>query len=250
MFTKCCGVAVAGLCLVSVTVFAQAPGGTSPETKKTTTVGTPQPGAAKGTAGTPAPGTAPVPGGVAAPAGFPGRRGFGGGFPAAQGQGRTVADLLERLNQIKKQRAALEKEETEILARLKTELPRQHQALEEAERLLKEYEGTTPEKSGVRSTRSGSSERGSSSDARGNALFNRYAQGKDHIVIDQVQNPRDPLMKTRLTQFAQREGITNGRLTRDQFAKFMQGETAGRRTNGQVVPATTIPTKQRNPERK
>jgi Ca2+-binding EF-hand superfamily protein len=59
-------------------------------------------------------------------------------------------------------------------------------------------------------------------------MFDRYARGQDYIVIDQVQNPRDPEMKDRLTQFAEREGITNGQLNRDQFTKYMQEQMAQR----------------------
>jgi hypothetical protein len=59
-------------------------------------------------------------------------------------------------------------------------------------------------------------------------MFDRYAQGQDYLVIDQVQNPRDPEMKDRLKQFAEREGITNGQLNRDQFTKYMQEQMAQR----------------------
>jgi hypothetical protein len=141
-----------------------------------------------------------------------------------------VAGLLARLAQIKQQREALDKEEQEVLARLREELPREHKALQKAEQMLKEYEGAAGEKGGARNARGGKN------DASTTALFNSYAQGQDHININQVQNPADPALRFRLMQFAQREKITNGRLDRDQFAKFMREETKRRPGSQGGVP--------------
>jgi Ca2+-binding EF-hand superfamily protein len=60
-----------------------------------------------------------------------------------------------------------------------------------------------------------------------NMIFNFMSGGKDYIVIDEVPaNPRDPSARERMAEFAQRQGITNGRLTREQFASYMQERMA------------------------
>jgi Ca2+-binding EF-hand superfamily protein len=59
-------------------------------------------------------------------------------------------------------------------------------------------------------------------------LFNRYANGKDYIVIAEVTRARD---KDAMTEYAQRKGITNGRLTREQFNDYWQDRMASRRGN-------------------
>ncbi len=59
-------------------------------------------------------------------------------------------------------------------------------------------------------------------------LFNRYANGKDYVVLAEVTRERD---KTAMTEYAQRKGITNGRLTREQFADYWQDRMASRRSN-------------------
>jgi Ca2+-binding EF-hand superfamily protein len=59
-------------------------------------------------------------------------------------------------------------------------------------------------------------------------LFNRYANGKDYVVIAEVTRDRD---KTAMGDYAQRKGITNGRLTREQFADYWQERTAARQGN-------------------
>jgi hypothetical protein len=56
-------------------------------------------------------------------------------------------------------------------------------------------------------------------------LFNRYSNGKDYIVIAEQQRERD---KTAMTDYAQRKGISNGRLTREQFADYWQERMATR----------------------
>ncbi|MCI0464863.1 MAG: hypothetical protein L0Z62_48700 [Gemmataceae bacterium] len=56
------------------------------------------------------------------------------------------------------------------------------------------------------------------------AMFDRMSKGKEHIVIDEQEWWAKPAM----TLFAQREGITDGKLTRDQFLKFQpQWKTLG-----------------------
>jgi Ca2+-binding EF-hand superfamily protein len=59
-------------------------------------------------------------------------------------------------------------------------------------------------------------------------MFNRYANGKDYVVIAEVTSERT---KTALTDYAQRKGITNGRLTREQFADYLQERFTARMTN-------------------
>jgi hypothetical protein len=61
-----------------------------------------------------------------------------------------------------------------------------------------------------------------------NFQFNRYANGKDYIVIAEVTSERT---KTAMTEYAQSKGITNGRLTREQFADYMQQRMASRGGN-------------------
>jgi Ca2+-binding EF-hand superfamily protein len=53
-------------------------------------------------------------------------------------------------------------------------------------------------------------------------IFDRYANGKDVIVIAEMQSQRDPTIREKAQAYAQAKGITNGQLTRDQFAGFMQ----------------------------
>jgi Ca2+-binding EF-hand superfamily protein len=64
-------------------------------------------------------------------------------------------------------------------------------------------------------------------------LFNRYSNGKDYIVIAEVTRERD---KTAMTEYAQRKGISNGQLTREQFADYWQDRMASR-TGGRGGPA-------------
>ena len=59
-------------------------------------------------------------------------------------------------------------------------------------------------------------------------MFNRYSNGKDYIVIAEQQRERD---KTAMTDYAQRKGISNGRLTREQFADYWQERMASRFSN-------------------
>ncbi|HEV3260821.1 MAG TPA: EF-hand domain-containing protein [Gemmataceae bacterium] len=70
-------------------------------------------------------------------------------------------------------------------------------------------------------------------------LFNRYANGKDYIVIAEVTRDRD---KTAMTEYAQRKGIGNGRLTREQFADYMQDRMAARFGNRGGAAAPSSPT--------
>jgi type II secretory pathway component GspD/PulD (secretin) len=62
----------------------------------------------------------------------------------SQPRGQTPVELVERLKEIKRERAALDKEEAEIPARLRAELQRQRKALEAVEKALKEYEKSAP----------------------------------------------------------------------------------------------------------
>ena len=65
-----------------------------------------------------------------------------------------------------------------------------------------------------------------------NMFFSMLSGGKDYIVIaEMVVNPfiaRDPSAKEKVESFAQRQGITNGRLTREQFALYMGERMAER----------------------
>jgi hypothetical protein len=66
-----------------------------------------------------------------------------------------------------------------------------------------------------------------------NMFFNMLSGGKDYIVISEMlANPfiaRDPSAKEKIESFVQRQGITNGRLTREQFALYMEERSAERR---------------------
>jgi len=53
-------------------------------------------------------------------------------------------------------------------------------------------------------------------------MFNRYANGGDVIVISQVRSSFFPQLQEWMTQYAQRNGISSGQLTREQFAGFYQ----------------------------
>ncbi len=55
------------------------------------------------------------------------------------------------------------------------------------------------------------------------SFFNRYAQAqgtKDELVIDKVQSRMDPEMSTKMKTYAAQAGISNGKLTKAQFADF------------------------------
>jgi hypothetical protein len=62
-----------------------------------------------------------------------------------------------------------------------------------------------------------------------NMMFNFMARGKDYLVIAEVTRTRD---KDAMTEYAQRKGISNGRLTREQFADYWQDRMANRRNRG------------------
>jgi len=58
-------------------------------------------------------------------------------------------------------------------------------------------------------------------------IFNMMSQGKDVLVIAEMQPSRfDPTAKERMEEFAKRNGITNGQLTREQFTNFMSTRQA------------------------
>jgi EF hand len=65
-----------------------------------------------------------------------------------------------------------------------------------------------------------------------NMFFNMLSGGKDYIVVaEMLANPfiaRDPSAKEKIESFVQRQGITNGRLTREQFALYMGERMAER----------------------
>jgi Ca2+-binding EF-hand superfamily protein len=60
-----------------------------------------------------------------------------------------------------------------------------------------------------------------------NMIFNMMSGGQDVIVIANVQS-RDPNAKENMTNWATAHGISNGQLTRDQFAQYMQERMAQR----------------------
>src|SRR5262245_49404924 len=60
-------------------------------------------------------------------------------------------------------------------------------------------------------------------------MFNFMSGGNDFIVINDMiarSSRFDPNVKENLESFAQRNGITNGQLTREQFAAYMQERIA------------------------
>ncbi len=75
-----------------------------------------------------------------------------------------------------------------------------------------------------------------------NMFFNLLSGGKDFIVVaDMLANPmisaRDPSAKDRVESFMQRHGITEGRLTREQFAQYLEERMAERRAErGATAP--------------
>jgi len=64
-------------------------------------------------------------------------------------------------------------------------------------------------------------------------IFSRMSGGKDVLVIEEVQpTSMDPEFKNRLKTFAQKQGISNGQLTREQFSTFFQERMAEMRAQG------------------
>ncbi len=83
----------------------------------------------------------------------------------------------------------------------------------------------------ARAARGGRQEWSSSLDP--NMVFNMLSGGKDYLSeSDYLANPmvtaRDPNAKDRIEAFMQRNGITNGQLTREQFAQMFQERMAER----------------------
>jgi hypothetical protein len=75
--------------------------------------------------------------------------------------------------------------------------------------------------------RRGGGQRGQRGAFDPNMIFNFMSGGKDYIVISEVPaNQRDPNAQQRMAEWAQRQGITNGQLTREQFASYMQERMA------------------------
>jgi Ca2+-binding EF-hand superfamily protein len=62
-------------------------------------------------------------------------------------------------------------------------------------------------------------------------IFNMMSQGKDYIVISEIRMNRD-----RAEEYAQRKGITNGQLTREQFADYLQERFAERQASRAAAP--------------
>jgi Ca2+-binding EF-hand superfamily protein len=56
--------------------------------------------------------------------------------------------------------------------------------------------------------------------------FDKYANGRDTLVIAEVQSSRDPQMQEKMQAWAATKGITNGQLTRDQFADYFKDQFA------------------------
>jgi hypothetical protein len=83
--------------------------------------------------------------------------------------------------------------------------------------------------------RGGSDQRGFSMDP--NEMFNRFSGGKDVWVGSQTT---DPFAQGMFTRIAERIGVTNGQITRDQYVKYMQ-ERMGRRGGGGGPPAPPGP---------
>src|SRR5262249_34422811 len=67
-----------------------------------------------------------------------------------------------------------------------------------------------------------------------NRMFDFMAQGKDFLDMNDIQRmaSRDPSAPERWQRFMQDQGITNGRVTRDQFALYMQMRMAERAQSG------------------
>jgi Ca2+-binding EF-hand superfamily protein len=63
-------------------------------------------------------------------------------------------------------------------------------------------------------------------------MFDRYAKGKDVIIIAEMKPKWDPAIREKAQAYAQAKGITNGQLTRDQFADFMREQTAQEQSGG------------------
>jgi EF hand len=85
-----------------------------------------------------------------------------------------------------------------------------------------------------------------------NMFFNMLSGGKDYIVVaEMLANPfiaRDPSAKDKIESFVQRQGITTGRLTREQFALYMGERTAERQAaraaanpGGDATPGASPP---------
>ena len=80
-------------------------------------------------------------------------------------------------------------------------------------------------------------------------IFNMLSGGKDYLSeTDYLANPmvtaRDPNAKDHIEAFMQRNGITNGQLTRDQFAQFFEE----RRTERQAERAAQNPDSTQAPD--
>ncbi len=68
-----------------------------------------------------------------------------------------------------------------------------------------------------------------------NMIFNFMSQGQDFLDVNswiQMSMRRDPNAKDNIDKFVQQQGITNGRVNREQFAAYMQQRMAGGATSG------------------
>ncbi len=77
-----------------------------------------------------------------------------------------------------------------------------------------------------------------------NVIFSAISGGKDFLEVNAwiaLSQQRDPTAKEKIEAFLQQQGITNGRVTRDQFAVFWRQVTSGA-TPGSTSPgATNVP---------
>ena len=67
-----------------------------------------------------------------------------------------------------------------------------------------------------------------------NRIFDFMAGGKDYLDMNDIQRmaSRDPSAPERWQRYMQEQGITNGRVTRDQFAALMRDARHGNQTYG------------------
>jgi len=86
-----------------------------------------------------------------------------------------------------------------------------------------------------------------------NMIFNMISGGKDYIDVQQylpMAQMRDPNAADKINEFMQRMGISNGILTRDQFAQFMQERMAQRQAQRDANPNGQNPNDPNNPAAK
>lgn len=72
-------------------------------------------------------------------------------------------------------------------------------------------------------------------------IFSYFSGGKDVLVISEVRSSRDPNIQDKLNEFAQRQGITNGQLTREQFSSYIKERFSRRRSEDSSRPGSSPP---------